>query len=488
MKRSRRWAGLAIAMALALLAMLLYRQPLSDWLWPQTRAQRLREEAGLALAHGALTAVDGHGARELYEAALALDPDGADARLGLSRVGEAALVQARRGVALRRYVDAHRSLALARELAVPTARVDAVSAALREREAADAGIGPLLRQAAAARAAGRLDGDASSALPLYQRVLALQPSHTEALEGREDTIADLLQQAGQALHRGELATAAAIVHRARDADPGHADLPGALAALGDATGQSRQVANADLRRARLAQALAGYREVLAVDPDNGEAQRGVARVAAAYAARSERLAADFHFNEAEAALREASAIDPAAPALGQARQHLARARLSQARYGSKLPAAERRRQLRQWLRQAADAESRGDLLTPPGESAFDKLRAARAIAPGDPEVVRASARLLPAAKACFEQGLTRNRLGRAGECLDAWRVLEGEGADLAESRRRLAQRWIAVGNERLGAGETAAAQAALTAARRLDPAAAGLDEFSERLRAAAAAD
>ena len=153
-----------------------------------------------------------------------------------------------------------------------------------------------------------------------------------------------------------------------------------------------------------------------------------------------------------------------------------------------MPVAERQRRLRQWLQQAAEAEARGDLLTPPGDSAFDKLRAARAIAPDDARVLKASARLMPAAKACFEKELRGNRLGRAGECLDARRILEGEGTALDDSRRRLAQRWIAVGNERLGAGEMQAAKAALAAARGLDPGVSGLQEFSERLRAAAVTD
>ena len=482
-----RWTGIALIIALLALLLML-RQPLSDLLWPQTRAQQLRADAAHALAQGKLTADDGHGARELYEAALALDPDRTDARAGLARVGEAALAQARRALAGRRYADAHRAVSLARELAVPTTRVDAVAAALREREAADAGIGRLLQQAAAARTAGNLDGDDRSALRLYQRVLALQPSHTQALEGREDTLADLLQQARQALLRGELATAAAIVHAARDADPGHADLPAALADLSQAGEKRRRRADADLRRERLVPALAGYRAVLAVDPGDAEAGRGIARLASAYATRSERLAADFRFAEAETALREAQAISPDVPAIAEARRHLARARQSQSRYGSKLPAAERQRRLLQWLQQAADAEARGDLLTPPGDSAFDKLRAARAIAPQDPRVLKASARLLPAAKACFEKELRGNRVGRAGECLDARRVLEGDSPAVGESRRRLAQRWIAVGNERLSAGEMPAAQAALAAARALDPAATGLDEFSARMHAAAAAD
>lgn len=490
----RAWLGWGIAVVLlALLVLLLLRRPLSEWLWPETRAQQLRADAALALSQGRLTLADGRGARELYEAALALDPDRSDARAGLARVGEAAIAQARRAIAERRYADAHRALDLARELAVPRELEAGVASALREREAADAGIERLLADAGAARQAGRLDDDESGALTLgalglYQRVLALQPNRTEALEGREDVLADLLQQARQQLGRGELAESASAMHRVQAADAGHVDLPDALAQLAQQAEQRRRRADADLRRGRLPTALEGYRVLIAIDPDDGEAARGLMRVANAYAARSEKLAAEFQFTPAEAALREAQAIAADAPAIVEARRHLQRARQSQARLGSSLPAPERQRRLRSLLQQAAAAEARGELLSPPGDSAFDKLRAARAIAPQDARVRKASARLLPAAKACFETELRGNRLIRARECLDARRVLEGDSSALGENRRRLAQRWIAVGNERLGAGELPAAQAALAAARSLDPVAVGLDEFSERLRAATVAD
>ncbi|NUS38163.1 MAG: hypothetical protein HOQ02_03960, partial [Lysobacter sp.] len=52
--------------------------------------------------------------------------------------------------------------------------------------------------------------------------------------------------------------------------------------------------------------------------------------------------------------------------------------------------------------------------------------------------------------------------------------------------QRLALRWIAVGEERLGAGELDAAQRALLAARTLDATAPGLEAFAERVRVASA--
>lgn len=482
------WGIGALLVGACGLLLFLLRQPLSERLWPDTRAQQLQTDATQALAQGRLTSADGRGARELYAAALALDPDRSEARRGLDRVGVAALAQAEAAIDSRRYADAHRLIALARELAVPRARSDALQARLREREAGDAGIGKLLAQADAARKAGRLDGGEDAALPLYQRVLALEPNRTEALEGREDTLADLLQEARASLDRGDVAEASARVRRVQAADPGHVDLPDALAQLTRVAERRRTQAENDLRRGRLAEAVSGYLAALAAMPDDSAAERGLIRVANAYALRSQRYAGDFRFDEAEAALRDARAVSLEAPGIAEAEHRLAQARQSQQRYGTRVPAGERNRRVRLLLADAAEAEARGDLLTPPGESAFDKLRAAQALSPQDAGVRGAMARLLPAAQRCFEQELRDNRLSRARECLDARAALEGENAALRESRRRLAQRWIAVGDERLGAGELRAAQAALTAARELDPQANGLGEFADRLRAASAAN
>src|SRR5690606_19565370 len=96
-----------------------FRPPLADRHAPPPSAQALRAQAGLALEQGRLTAADGTGARELYEAALAMDPDRDEARAGLARVAGAALAQARAATGQGRFADAHASLRLARALSVP---------------------------------------------------------------------------------------------------------------------------------------------------------------------------------------------------------------------------------------------------------------------------------------------------------------------------------------------------------------------------------
>ncbi|HSM11991.1 MAG TPA: hypothetical protein VK827_10545, partial [Lysobacter sp.] len=274
--RTPPWRGvLAAVIAVLGIAMVLWlRQPLSEWLWPDTRVQQLRDEAVLALQAGELTRTDGRGARELYEAALALDPDRPETRDGLARVGQAALDRAEVALADGRYRDAHAALQLARELAVPRAQADALAQRLRERELREAGQDLLLAQAEAARRSGRLDGAEDAALPLYQRVLALQPNHTAALEGREDALADLLQLSGQALQRGALVEAKRLIDRVQTVDPGHYGLPDALAAMSQAARGNLRQADTHLRRGRLPQALALYRSVLEMDPDNAEAAQG----------------------------------------------------------------------------------------------------------------------------------------------------------------------------------------------------------------------
>lgn len=472
-----------IALAVLIAALLAFRDPIAEWLWPDTRIQQLRDAGAAALAQGQLTRADGRGARELYEAALALDPDRVEVRRDLARVGDAALAQARRALEAHRFADAHRALALARELAVPRARVQAVADELRVREAAVAGIDEMLREAAQAREAGRLDGGADGALELYRRVLALEPSNTVALEGREDTLADLLQQARLALDEGRAREAAERIERVRNVDPGHADLPAVIARLENRLDGRRTRAAAALRRGRLETALREYDAVLEVRPDDTAALAGRADVAAAFARRSERLAADFRFQPALTALRRAQAIAPESAAVVAAGAHLERSRASRNRLRDPAPDAATRQRVDALLQAAAQAEAAGDYISPPGESAYDRLRAAREVAPADPRVHDATARLLPVVRRCFEDELRENRLARARQCLDAWRALGGGNGSVERAQRRLAARWIAYGHERLGAGEPQRAQRALHAARELDPHADGARDLEARLGA-----
>jgi tetratricopeptide (TPR) repeat protein len=481
------WQRWTLAAVVAVVLMLIvFRRPLADRVWPEASVEALQDRAHRALLHGRLTAADGTGARELYEAALAIDPDRSDARIGLMQVAQAALLQASHATSEGRYADAHRALQLAGSLSAPRGEYERIAAQLRSNEVSHAGIDRLLAQAVAARTAHRLDGAADAALPIYQRILSIQPDRTEALNGREDTLSDLLHQARTAIQHGDLLQAAQQVSAARGYDPGHADLPDAEAALSAALEQAHRRAQVQLHSGQLDAAATSFRILLKIDTGDAAAQRGLERVATLWARRAERAASDFDFEQATGALRQAQTLAPDLAAVHAAGQAIARAR--QARSAVARPAPSRRRvaQVQKLLAEAVAAEHRGDLLTPPGDSAFDKLRAARALAPDDRAVRIESARLLPIARECFERELRNNNLGRAGACLDARIVLDGDSRRIGHDKRRLAQRWLAVGSEWLGAGNARGAVEALEHARALDAQAPGIDEFSERLRTAGA--
>ena len=154
----------------------------------------------------------------------------------------------------------------------------------------------------------------------------------------------------------------------------------------------RRNADEDLRRGRLEQAAAGYRAVLERAADDEAAEEGLANVAAAHAARAQRLAADFEFDGAEKELAIARDLAPDSDAIRDATRDLAEARALRARIPSAGGAAQQER-VRSLLDEATAAIARGELMDPPGESAFDKIAAARALAPNAPEVRSAAHRL-----------------------------------------------------------------------------------------------
>ncbi|MCF3544371.1 hypothetical protein GUV61_04165 [Stenotrophomonas maltophilia] len=482
-RRVWRWALLAALAVLVLLVLL--RKPLADWFWDEPQIEQLLAEGDRALAAGRLSDADGSGARERYQAVLALDGDRPQARQGLANTGAAALQQARDRLHAGDLDGSAQALALARELQVPQGEADAVARQLQARRSAGAGIGALLAQARNAFAAGRLDDGDSSALPLFQRILALQPDNLPALEGREDALSDLLLQARTLAGRGELAEAAAILRRARQFDAGHADLPASEEALARAVDQRLQQAQRALQRQQLDAAAQGFLAVLAVAADDPNAQRGREQALQAVVVRSQTSADDFQFDAAQRDAALAAELGASQAIRQQLAQRLQRAR--QAQQALQQPAistAQRERQLRDHLRKIERAERAGQWISPPGHSAFDALREAQSLAPRDTRVKAAAARLLPASRRCFDDNLRQNRVQAAGACLQAWQTLSPTAAGLPSARLRLAQRWLAIGSERLGNGDLAFAAHAAEQARLLQPDLAELPAFEDRLRRA----
>ena len=465
--------------------LVLLRRPLADWFWAEPQIEQLLAEGDRALAAGRLSAADGSGARERYQAALALDGDRPQARDGLARTAAAALQQACQQLQAGDLEGSAQALALARELQVPQREADAVARQLQAQRSAGAGIGALLAQARNAFAAARLDDGDNSALPLFQRILLLQPDNLPALEGREDALSDLLLQARGKAARGELAAAAAILQRARQFDAGHADLPASQEALAQALEQRLRQGQQALRRQQLEVAADSFQAVLAVAADDASALRGREQTLQAVLTRAQARADDFQFEAAAHDAALAAELGASRAAQQQLAQRLQRNRQAQqAVQQPGISANQRERQLRDRLRQVERAERAGQWISPPGHSAFDALREAQSLAPRDPRVKAAAARLLPASQRCFDDNLRQNRVQAAGACLQAWQTLAPTATGLPAARLRLAQRWLAIGSERLGNGDLAFAAHAASQARQLQPDLAELPVFDDRLRRA----
>lgn len=477
--------GVCAVLLMLFIVSILFRGSISSWLWPDPRSEELQIRANAALQAGQLTSQDGSGARELFEAALALQPDQVQAREGLARVAMAALERAGREIDQKRYAAASTDLQLAQALNAPREKVDEVLAALQAHGTDSDELDGLLARAAAARDVGRLDQDAASALPLYQRVLAVQPRNQHAVEGREDALTDLLLPAHAALERGDAQTVAELLQRARRFDPGHVELPALQAGLAQLVEGRVQRVDALVGKKSFERAAALCVELKGLQDSGVMPAACITDVMDGLVTRAIRLAADFDFAGSEQLLATATQLAAADPRIGNARRHLAQAR----RGASTLPDTHRpnqrdRAKVQRLLADAAKAQARGDWITPPGDSAWDKLRAARALAPEDTQVQRALEALKPAARTCQSDALRDNRLRESQVCLDVWRQLDPLDRDLPQARRRLAQRWIAIGDQRLERAEINAAAQAAEQARLLDPATPGLADFTQRLRRA----
>lgn len=479
-RRIWRWALLAAGVLF--LALILLRRPLADWFWDEPQIEQLIEQGDRALASGRLSAADGTGAREYFQAALALDNDRSPAREGLARTGMAALQSGEAALAADDLDSAAATLALARQLQVPQPASEALARQLRERRAAGAGLDGLLEQARQALAAGRLDDTPEDALPLLQRVLELRPLDVAALETREDALSDLLLRARAASDEGDVLQAARLVQRARTYDPGHADLPASQEAISRALESRARRAASQLRRGRLDAAMEQLQPALDAAGDEPAVAAQRERLAAALLKDGLRLAADYRFDEAMSRLDDAQRWQSAPRELAAARQQVDRVRATrQAQRGSGGRSSAGRQQLDRLLERLGEAEARGQLIAPPGASAYDALREAQSLVPDDRRVAAAAKRLLPASRHCFEDALRQNRVEAAGACLQAWQTLAPTDTGIGVARNRLALRWVAIGSERLGSGDVGFAARAATQARQWQPSLAELPAFESRV-------
>jgi hypothetical protein len=452
---------------LLLLLLIVFREPISRRLVPDPRMNQQLNLAEAALKRGDLSNANGRGARELFEAALAIDPDQAAARDGLQQVRDAAIARADESLQQHKLASASRDLALAKELSAPEETLQPLQARLHDLEYASGDVEKLLRQA---QRPGLSD---QQVLALYEQVLAIAPDNPQALEARDNLLARWLDEARKFLRSGDVGKAQALVADVVADDPGQLDLPAVQADLGAAMARLQRqqsqwltVASNELRQGQVQRAATDYRRILALGPD-ASASDGLQRCVAMMAAQAERQAADFDFRRAEQSLALAREWNPDSPAVVMAARRIAESHQAQRRLGG-MPRSQDRSRLPSLLLQARLALDHGDYLIPPGESAWDKLRIAAAIVPQDKRVQRLQSDYRLRTRLCFEQAMTDNKLLLAQSCLDARLALDPVD-DARNARHRLAERWLGFAEERIAASDFDVAARALASARQLEP-------------------
>ena len=121
------------------------------------------------------------------------------------------------------------------------------------------------------------------------------------------------------------------------------------------------------------------------------------------------------------------------------------------------------------LQQAQAATQRGDIMLPPGKSAYDLYRNALAI-DGDSAVAQHGLQALPGVvQQLFNRALVAGDLVRAGQMLDNLADLAPGDATQGIMRQRLANAWLDQADRQLAGGNRAGAMQALDQARRLAP-------------------
>jgi hypothetical protein len=231
-------------------------------------------------------------------------------------------------------------------------------------------------------------------------------------------------------------------------------------------------------------ALELFRAVLAKDPAQARAKAGLARIAQAWVVRAHAAIDEGNADAADALLRDAAKLAPESPELRAARSELRELRERQEIGSQHTPVTpQQSARVRELVAEAQQAVIAGRLIVPPGDSAYDKYRAALAI-DRDDAAARAGLERLPArAKELFAQALADAMVLRANTLLDAIRQIAPGDPDIAPMSARLANAFLDQADLRIGEGRREDAARALDAARTLAPDNPRIEALDARLRA-----
>lgn len=334
---------------------------------------------------------------------------------------------------------------------------------ISEKLLPDARLNRNLELAQAALHKGELSrSDGRGAKELFESVLAIDPDRIPAREGLLDVRKAALARADAALRRRRLEEARSALALADALSAPQVQMQPLRARL-----QALEEASVDVPAllARAAapevgdeEALALLEQVLAIDAGNALALEGRQELFAEWLLQAEHELDAGHVEAARARIERVLAADP-----GHVDLPPLRARLGEL-------AAAREQETQQQLERVRALDARRP------ERARGRAQSLEALA-----AQREAARL---AADCFAAAMAAGHPRRAQACLVSWLALEPEGERSNAARAELAERWLAIAEERIGASDWKAAREALVAARHWQPQNPRLPALEARLQRA----
>ena len=470
---------------------------------PRTELNDVLGRAQQALQAGHLDGQDGTSARELFQAAVALEPDNDRAHDGLRQVGQAELAQADAAWQAGHLDQAAQQAAVARELLGGGSDIDRLDSAISSKRAAQVQTVDLVDQAQQALAAGKLDGP-QGAGALYKRMLQADPGNAVAAHGLDQVGDALAAQAHKAFDASDRATANASIEQLAALQPNNGSLPALRAlqaqdlkqengALDDALKQGLDA----LRAGRISgdgddTALAHFKAALALDPDSAQAKNGLGQVAQALIVQANAAMDAGDPTQAAKLLEQAIALAPRSADLGaaQARLHgMAQQAAAPPQPGDDVaPAAptalspQQSAAVAQLVQRAQAATAHGNIMLPPGDSAYDLYRNALSIDSNNTAALQGLQALPAQVQQQFNQALAHGDLAQATEMRsDLSDLAPGDAAQSALSER-LVTAWLDKAEQQLAQGDRPGASQSLDQARKLAPNLPRLLDLTARLQ------
>jgi hypothetical protein len=139
-------------------------------------------------------------------------------------------------------------------------------------------------------------------------------------------------------------------------------------------------------------------------------------------------------------------------------------------------------QVANMVQQAKLAEQRGDIMSPPGDCAYDLYRGALAIDGNNPAALAGLQGLSGRVQQQFNLALNAGSLNKAGNLFDALTNLSPGDAGLLRARQRLTDAWLDQAEQQLDSGDRNNAAISLEQGRKLMPSDQRVQQLTVRMQ------